>query len=319
MCCKQLRPSSKALDNYLSSALWACKMALLLCTDSAVGTCRCLHPNGGLLGGTTACNCVRSETCERHSAGVQAVVTRKCLMASRSLIKLAKLRRQLASSTPGPPQTWARRRRVFPGSFACTTLNRACCGMRAAAVALLCALLWSGLQAGAAACPCARLLAADGTLESPHMSRKILQQPPGGKPPGGGGGPRPPLNPPPCHIASLVAAGPYIPDGPASQGQVDQRVKDTAWAVITGGSAAGGPGTPPTPGVGQPGNPNPAVQTVLGALLRFAFHDAGTYDRYAGGDRWGWAPDASVNASDAGGLPRSHSTGTSCLPRAAGV
>ncbi|PRW56218.1 hypothetical protein C2E21_5015 [Chlorella sorokiniana] len=77
-----------------------------------------------------------------------------------------------------------------------------------------------------------------------------------------------------CH---LVAAGPYVPAGPVLQGQVDQRIKDTAWAVITSGSAAGGPGVPPTPGVGQPGSPNTALP--LGALLRFAFHDAGTYDR----------------------------------------
>ena len=152
--------------------------------------------------------------------------------------------------------------------------------MRSRAIALLCALLCSSLQPGAAACPFAHVLAGDGGQKLSDGGRKLLQQPPpGGKPPGGGPRPRPPMkaSPAPCDIAGLVAAGPFIPSGPSSQGQVDQRVKDTAWAVITGGSAAAGPGNPPTPGVGQPGSPNTALP--LGALLRFAFHDAGTYNR----------------------------------------
>ena len=159
--------------------------------------------------------------------------------------------------------------------------------------ALLCAVLCTGLLAVHAACPFAHLFPADGAQlaagSASEGGRKLKQvqpppktppkQPPPKQPPGGGSGP--PINPPqptaPCDIPGLVAAGPYTPAGPTSQGAVDQRVKDVAWAVITGGSAAAGPGAPLTPGVGQPGSPNQAVP--LGALLRFAFHDAGTFDR----------------------------------------
>lgn len=165
--------------------------------------------------------------------------------------------------------------------------------MKRPAGVLLWACLLTGLLASEAACPFAHLFAAnDAQLAAGSASeggRKLLQvQPPPKQPPPKtppkqppGGGPLPPTNPPqpaaPCDIPALVAAGPYTPAGPSSQGAVDQRVKDVAWAVITGGSAAAGPGAPPAPGVGQPGSPNQAAP--LGALLRLAFHDAGTFDR----------------------------------------
>jgi hypothetical protein len=102
----------------------------------------------------------------------------------------------------------------------------------------------------------------------PPVSQQPRLQPPA---PQTTAGPAPQQPPAACDLAALIAAGPYLPAGPSSQGEVDARVKSIAWTVITASAGAG------APGVGTPGRPNTTLP--LGGLLRMAFHDAGTYSR----------------------------------------
>lgn len=162
----------------------------------------------------------------------------------------------------------------------------------------LCLLVLTAVPRPAnARCPFAHLWEhdeADGAVAG--HARALLQRQPPFRPPGGGGGgsggggggggpQNPPQNPPqqppqqppqpvpPCNLAALIAAGPYVPPGPASQGEVDAHLKEIAWTVVTEGA------TQPLPvaGLGKPGAPNQAQP--IGACLRLAFHDAGTYNR----------------------------------------
>lgn len=127
-----------------------------------------------------------------------------------------------------------------------------------------------------ARCPFAHLFEGEA-LEAPHdagAGRELLQQRPR---PGGQQPPQqqPPQQPPPpaapCNIAALSAAAPFTPAGPASQGAVDLRVKQVAISVITA------PATATPPGVGTAAAPNTGIP--LGAFLRLAFHDVGTFNR----------------------------------------